>query len=72
MHGASHLPVLWCHGTADKEIPISYANDAVAFLRDSVRIPPSRLQFRVYDDLDHTIHDDELNDITLWLQRILR
>jgi len=72
MHNASHLPVLWCHGTADKEIPISYADDAVAFLQNSIRIPPSKLQFRVYDDLDHTIHDNELNDIMLWLQRILK
>jgi len=71
MYAASHLPILWCHGTADEEIPISYADDAVAFLRDSVGTSSSNLQFRVYHDLGHAIHDNELNDITLWLQTIL-
>lgn len=71
MCAASHLPILWCHGTADEEVPISYANDAVAFLRDSVGIPSSNVQFCVYDDLGHTIHDNELEDITSWLQTIL-
>lgn len=71
MSAASHLPILWCHGTADQEIPISYADDAVAFLRDCVEVPPSNIQFCVYDDLGHTIHDNELNDITVWLQTVL-
>jgi predicted esterase len=71
MYAASHLPILWCHGTADDEIPISYANDAITFLQECVGIPSSKLQFCSYDGLGHTIHDNELNDIVSWLQTIL-
>ena len=68
----AHLSVLWCHGGADNDIPISYANNAVAFLRNTVKIPSSKLHFRVYDDLGHTIHDNELSDVISWLQMTLR
>jgi len=71
LHAAPNLPILWCHGTADEEIPLSYADDAVTFLRNSVGIPPSKLQFLVYEGLGHTIHDNELNDVAWWLQTIL-
>ena len=71
LHAAPNLPILWCHGTADKEIPFSYAEDAIAFLQNSIKISPPKLQFLVYEDLGHTINDNELNDIVSWLQSTL-
>ncbi|KAF8061011.1 phospholipase carboxylesterase [Lyophyllum atratum] len=72
MHATPSLPVLWCHGAADREIPISYGQDATTFLRNTIGLSPSKLQIRVYDDLGHAINDAELDDIASWLQFILR
>lgn len=66
-----HLPVFWGHGEADPEIPIAYAEDAISFLYYRLRVPRSILQFRSYEDLQHTINDDELDDLTTWLVWIL-
>lgn len=71
MHSAPSFPILWCHGAADKEIPISFGQDAVAFLHNTAGFSHSRLQIRVYDDLGHAINDAELNDVVCWLQCIL-
>jgi lysophospholipase-2 len=73
MKVASHdLPILWCHGTTDDEIPISYGEDAIAFLRYSRGVPQTRLQFLVYEGLEHTTRDDELRDVASWLDDILQ
>jgi predicted esterase len=71
IHTAPGLPILWCHGKADDEIPISYAEDAISFLHSTLRVPNSKLQFRQYDDLTHAINDNELDDLGSWLERIL-
>ncbi|KAF7340064.1 Phospholipase carboxylesterase [Mycena venus] len=59
-----HVPILWCHGTADVEIPTSHAEDAVTYLRTHVR---DKVQYNTYPDLGHTINDDEVNDLLAWL-----
>jgi predicted esterase len=64
------LPVLWCHGIADKKIPISYGEDAIAFLRDSVDVPQTKVQHLFYEGLEHTTWDDELSDVASWLNGI--
>jgi predicted esterase len=68
MHTTFTPPILWCHGAADDVIPISYAEDAIAFLRDSVGIPSLKLECHFYDGLGHAIQDNELNDIISWFQ----
>lgn len=59
-----HVPILWCHGTADTEIPVTHAQDAVAYLRTHVR---DKVQYNTYPGLGHTINDDEVNDLLAWL-----
>ncbi|KAJ7275513.1 Phospholipase/carboxylesterase [Mycena haematopus] len=59
-----HVPILWCHGTADTEIPLASAEDAVAYLRTHVR---GTVQYNTYPGLGHTINDDEVNDLLAWL-----
>ncbi|KAF8230424.1 Phospholipase/carboxylesterase [Tricholoma matsutake] len=71
MRTTSALPIMWCHGTADDVIPLSYAEDALAFLQNSVGIPSLKLKSRLYDSLGHAVQDNELNDIASWFQGIL-
>lgn len=71
MHTNSTLPILWCHGAADDVIPISYAEDALGFLRGSAGIPSLKLEYCFYDGLGHAILDNELEDIASWLQDVL-
>ena len=61
------FPILWCHGTDDKEIPISYGRDAVEFIK---ALPGSRgngVIVRAYSGLQHAINDAELADIAAFL-----
>ncbi|RDB28982.1 Acyl-protein thioesterase 1 [Hypsizygus marmoreus] len=71
IHATPTFPILWCHGIADREIPFTYGQEAIAFLRNTLRLPQSRLQLRAYDGLDHAINDAELNDVAYWLQCVL-
>ncbi|KAJ6569678.1 phospholipase carboxylesterase [Mycena capillaripes] len=59
-----NVPILWCHGTADPQIPISMAEDAVSYLRKHVR---DKVEYNTYPGLQHTINDDEVNDLLAWL-----
>lgn len=73
MAGTSYdIPILWCHGTTDRSIPISYGEDATAFLRDTIKVPQTKLQFFAYEGLEHTIREDELSDVASWLQDLLQ
>jgi predicted esterase len=71
IHTQPHLPVFWGHGTADAEIPLSFAQEAMSFLNYALRVPRSLLRFNIYDGLAHSINDDELDDLASWLVRIL-
>ncbi|KAJ7748543.1 Phospholipase/carboxylesterase/thioesterase [Mycena maculata] len=61
-----NVPILWCHGTADEQIPLAVAENGVAFLRAHVNTTPT-LRFRTYAGLGHTISDDEVDDLLAWL-----
>ncbi|CDO70919.1 hypothetical protein BN946_scf184829.g27 [Trametes cinnabarina] len=65
------LPVFWAHGLADVEVPLSYAEDGTAFLRDGLNIPESNIVFKTYDGLQHDINDTELDDFAAWLLHTL-
>ncbi|TFL03672.1 Phospholipase/carboxylesterase [Pterulicium gracile] len=65
------MPILWCHGLSDDEIPYSYAQEAVAYLRSRLGISTRTLTFKEYEDLEHTIRTDELEDVVSWLSRVL-
>ncbi|KAJ7456511.1 phospholipase carboxylesterase [Mycena latifolia] len=64
MIASPNVPILWCHGMADTEIPIAVAADAVSYLRTHLR---DKVQYKTYPDLGHTINDEEVNDLLAWL-----
>ncbi|TEB18578.1 Phospholipase/carboxylesterase [Coprinellus micaceus] len=64
------FPILWCHGTDDREIPISYGRDAVEFIKALPGSDGSRgnaVVIRTYSGLKHAINDAELADIAAFL-----
>ncbi|KAG7090805.1 hypothetical protein E1B28_009889 [Marasmius oreades] len=67
---AGKLPILWCHGLTDGEIPIECGRDAVEYLRSSLEVS-SELRFKTYPKLAHNICDEELNDLVSWLESVL-
>ncbi|GLB35560.1 putative phospholipase/Carboxylesterase [Lyophyllum shimeji] len=71
MNSTQRCPILWCHGTADTEIPIALAEDGIAFLRDTIE-QKETLRFIRYDGLEHTTNDAELKDLGAWLQTVIR
>lgn len=71
IHTGLQLPIFWCHGAQDNEIPESYGADAVSFMRHTLSIPDQCLIYKRYDGLKHTINDAELEDTLSWLKYIL-
>ncbi|KAI0638970.1 lysophospholipase I [Trametes polyzona] len=65
------LPVFWAHGRADTEVPISYAEEGMDFLGESLHIPEDKLVLKKYDGLEHTVNDQEMDDLAVWLSQIL-
>ncbi|KAJ7693548.1 Phospholipase/carboxylesterase [Mycena rosella] len=64
MIASPNVPILWCHGTADVEIPIAVGENAVSYLRKHLR---DKIQYKTYPGLGHTINDEEVNDLVAWL-----
>jgi hypothetical protein len=52
-------------------IPTYYSEEAMAFLRDVLRLPTAFLTFKRYEGLGHTINIAELHDVVIWLQSVL-
>lgn len=72
IHTGQYLPILWCHGTSDIDIPETYGQDAFHFLRSMLHIPERCLNYRQYEGQGHIISDAELEDVASWLMAILR
>ncbi len=53
-------------------IPTYYSEEAMAFLRDVLRLPTAFLTFRRYEGLGHTINTAEMHDVVIWLQSVLQ
>ncbi|KAK7029617.1 hypothetical protein VNI00_014315 [Paramarasmius palmivorus] len=71
IHVGGTMPVLWCHGTSDTEIPWSMGAEAVEYLKSGAR-RLTNVEFKTYDGLEHRICDEELADLAAWLERILK
>ena len=65
------LPVFWSNGLDDKEVPPSYGEEAVAFLRDTLPLPADKIVYKTYNGLEHTVNDEVLDDLSGWLTSIL-
>ncbi|KAF5375277.1 hypothetical protein D9758_000089 [Tetrapyrgos nigripes] len=64
--------ILWCHGNADEDIPLSHGLDGVSFLKTSMKYSePEKLQVNVYENLSHTINEEEIADLGDWLRKVL-
>jgi predicted esterase len=66
-----HLPILWCHGTNDNEIPAAHGMDAISFVRDTLQIQEEYITYKLYEGLSHRTNDAELADVASWLANIL-
>jgi len=71
IHTGLHLPILWCHGTNDKDVPDSYGEDAISFIQHTLCIPEQCLTYKRYEGLAHAINDAELDDLASWLIQTL-
>ncbi|KAJ2924869.1 hypothetical protein H1R20_g12243, partial [Candolleomyces eurysporus] len=61
------IPILWCHGTDDKEIPLPYGRNAMQFIESLPGADASKTELKIYRGLQHTINDRELEDIAAFL-----
>ncbi|KAI0294825.1 lysophospholipase I [Russula brevipes] len=64
VHTEPYLPIFCGHGRNDPEIPTYYSEEAMAFLRDVLRLPSAFLTFKRTKGLMH--------DVVIWLQSVLR
>jgi lysophospholipase II len=71
IHTGLYLPILWCHGMNDNEIPHHYGEDAIFFMQHTLDIPEQHLTYKRYEGMAHAINDAELNDLALWLIQTL-
>ena len=58
------LNIFIAHGVDDKPIDISLAQNAVDILQNN----GFEVDFKTYP-MGHTIYEDELNDVVMWLSR---
>lgn len=71
VHTGLELPILLCHGANDGDIPVSYGEDTISFLRHTLYLPDECLTYKRYEGLAHTINDAELDDLASWLTQTL-
>ncbi|KAF8499060.1 Phospholipase/carboxylesterase [Russula emetica] len=71
VHTRPYLPIFCGHGRNDVMIPTYYSEEAMAFLRDVLRLPTAFLTFKRYEGLGHTINITEMHDVVIWLQSVL-
>lgn len=60
------IPVLMCHGTHDPVVPYHLGDDSRYFMEQA----GIEVEWHSYP-MQHSVCPDEINDISLWLQKIL-
>jgi predicted esterase len=69
----ARLPIWQGHGTIDAVIDVSYGRK----LRDFLRSPElalsggDEIEYKEYEGLEHSASPEELDDLTVWLRRVL-
>eukprot|EP00929_Paragymnodinium_shiwhaense_P107441 TRINITY_DN73541_c0_g1_i1.p1 TRINITY_DN73541_c0_g1~~TRINITY_DN73541_c0_g1_i1.p1 ORF type:complete len:197 (-),score=35.78 TRINITY_DN73541_c0_g1_i1:21-611(-) len=61
-------PVLQCHGDSDQVVRLDVGLQTKEFLRAA---GCSQAHFKLYQDLGHSINDEELDDIEEWMKTTL-
>nr|GAT43617.1 phospholipase/carboxylesterase [Mycena chlorophos] len=54
------VPIIWCHGLVDNQIPIEYAEDVIRFLEDKMT---SKLALKKYPGLAHAVDERVVEDL---------
>ncbi|PFH50223.1 hypothetical protein AMATHDRAFT_145649, partial [Amanita thiersii Skay4041] len=65
------IPILWCHGDLDVEIPKEYGEESIDFLINTLGLERGQMEYRVYRGLDHNIVQEEIKDLEEWLRKLL-
>ncbi|KAJ7269727.1 Phospholipase/carboxylesterase [Mycena rebaudengoi] len=75
---APSVPIFWGHGAADPVVKYSLGRLSADFLVNEIGIPtapslgaPTGLDFHTYEGLEHSLRADELDDLALWLEKII-
>lgn len=67
MNHADSIPILWCHGDVDDEIPLECGQEAAHFLIALNQV----VRFKMYEGLSHSINAEEIDDLGTWLEGTL-
>ena len=74
---ARTIPIFWGHGKDDPLINCTLALAGKQFLEKELRVPGATdenavgLEFHAYDDLEHSANPEELEDLRLWLKKVI-
>lgn len=74
---ARAIPIFWGHGKDDPLITYPVALASKQFLEKELRIQEATsdsttgLEFHEYDGLEHSADPAELNDLRLWLKKVI-
>ncbi|PSR34328.1 MAG: hypothetical protein C7B46_06275 [Sulfobacillus benefaciens] len=61
-----NYPVFWGHGEEDMVLPLDWGNDGVIRLRSL----GAQVTFCTYPQMGHSVNEDELQDLSDWLQTL--
>ena len=72
------MPIFWGHGKSDPLIKFKWGESSVEWLKTQVGIPEASpdepqeggILFRAYEGLDHSVAEEELDDIQKWLKAV--
>jgi len=74
------VPILLAHGRQDTVVPFALGHDLYLWLKETVGVSEAQnrngiatagVQFKVYDNLDHCISDEEWEDFGSWLRSVV-
>ncbi|KAJ3554232.1 hypothetical protein NM688_g3212 [Phlebia brevispora] len=74
---ARSRPIFWGHGQQDVLVKYAWAEDAFRFLQHDLTFRAAKngdikgIEFHSYKGLAHATSDEELNDLRIWLQRVV-
>lgn len=77
---AKKLPIFWGHGKSDQIVRFDRATASIDVIKTQLGlntlVPPEKvleggIEFHAYDMLAHSVHDKELQDLKVFLQKVL-
>lgn len=71
------LPIFVAHGKDDKTVPYEYCEHSLHFLEEELGIEEAQelggkgVAFKAYPGLGHTVAREQLEDLSMWLAKVL-